>query len=150
MALLEATFETGWRFSRPEVRRALIVSTEPEDRKTLARILAGCGFECSLCSMVEEAEAAIDSGEFSVIFCQESLVGGGFLDVMRAANFGGRNIPVVVCARLYCTNAYLHAMAMGAYDFVVSPYQKFDVEWIAEGALRRLGEPQRKTARKAA
>lgn len=116
--------------------RALVALAEVEDRRNLARILAECGFEPVLCSTAGEAREAIASGRIRIVFCGEVILSGGSSDVLRAAQSSGRHIPVIVCSRFYNTRIYLNVMEMGAYDFVVAPYDRTNVAWIAESALR--------------
>jgi DNA-binding NtrC family response regulator len=136
----DSRFAGKERLHGSRLGRALIALAETQDGKSLARILAECGFEPVLCSSAGEAREAIASGTIRIVFCGEGIAGGGCRDVLRAAHSGGRNIPVIVCSRLYNTRDYLNVMEMGAYDFLISPYDKTNVAWIAEGALRNAQE----------
>jgi DNA-binding NtrC family response regulator len=131
-------------------RQALVALADHQDRETIGRILVGCGLHPVLCSTSAEARAILASKTISLVFCQAALPDGGFLEVLRAADSSRRKVPIVVCSRLVDADLYLRAMEMGAYDFVVSPYQKADVAWIAEGALRKVAEPPRAVAAHAA
>jgi DNA-binding NtrC family response regulator len=132
------------------LHQALVALADPQDRATIGRILAGCGLHPILCSTSAEARAILASKPISLVFCQESLPDGGFLEVLRAADSSRRKVPIVVCSRLVNADLYLRVMEMGAYDFVVSPYQKADVAWIVEGALRKTAEARRAAAGHAA
>jgi DNA-binding NtrC family response regulator len=67
-------------------------------------------------------------------FCEDRLPDGDYTDFLSVVRSSGWPIPVVVCSRQPNLSLYLDAMVMGAYDFMVPPYEKADVAWIAEGA----------------
>jgi DNA-binding NtrC family response regulator len=116
-------------------RWVLIAFDESEDRETLTRIVAECGWRPMPCSTLKEAKALLASQSISLVFCQQGLQGGGWFRLFRAASSGARSVPIIVCSRVVDMDSYLDAMEVGAYDFMVRPYCKRDVQWVAEGAL---------------
>ena len=137
MNALEITPDAG----RSAVRRwALIAIGDDDDRDSLSRIVAECGLEPVPCTNLREARSLLASQPIHLVFCQDNLPGGGCFDLLRATLASAHAPPVIVCSRVVDMRLYLDVMEAGACDYMVSPYQKRDVQWLAEGALLKAAE----------
>jgi len=121
------------------VPHALLVLASVDDRETLCWSVAVCGVQPVPCSTLQEAKTVMASDAIGLALCEDRLSDGDYTDFLRAVRSSGRPIPVVVCSRRLDLGLYLDAMEMGAYDFVVRPYQEADLAWILEGALWKAG-----------
>ena len=136
MNVISAFSEASGTLAR--LPHALLVLENEDDRKTLCRMVAECGVQPVPCSTLQDAKALVASDAISIAFCENRLDDGDYMDFLRAVRSTGRTIPVVVCSRQLDLSLYLDAMEMGAYDFVVRPYQEADLAWIMEGALWKV------------
>ena len=114
---------------------ALLVLESEDDRDTLVWMVAECGVQPMPCSTLREAKSLLPSHSIGLAFCEQQLSDGDYREFLGTVRSSQRPIPVVVCARELDLSLYLDAMELGAYDFIVGPYQKADVAWIVEGAL---------------
>lgn len=102
------------------------------------RALAGCGVETVFAPTVARALAILTRGGVSLVFCAAELTDGRFHDILRATTQTGLQVPVIVASRSDDTRSYLDAMRSGAYDYVATPCQRSEVEWIVANALHRM------------
>lgn len=116
--------------------QVLVASPYPETRQLISSILGQCKLEPVLSSTVSEARRVLALQPISLVFCEDHLPDGSFRDILGEAGRGATRIPVVVIARLGDWDRYLEAMRFQVFDYVACPFQRADVEWIVNRALR--------------
>ena len=119
---------------------ALVVSFELEIRKPLLRTLESLKADVVVCSRVEQAEEVLGRDPIDVVFCDEHLPDGSYVNLLEA-NHGHNKIPrLVVTTRQGDWNLYFEAVAKGAFDVIRCPCQPTDVEMTLIRVLREGDE----------
>ena len=119
----------------PSPGRVLVVCSQQQTLQTLVGILWQCGVRPLVASTVRAARAALVYPIY-VVFCEDQLPDGGFeavLDLLRALRPVAR---LLVCSGLDDVDRYLHAMDLGAFDFLCPPYKLPEIEHTLENVLR--------------
>jgi len=118
----------------------LVVSCRPENRKMLMRVFEGLPIDGYSAPSIQEAKEAVRLRSFPVIFCEERLPDGSYVDLLRYVQSVGEDIRFVV---LLCTGEweeYLEALRAGAEEVLRRPLQPTDVDLALIHAMRgRLG-----------
>jgi DNA-binding NtrC family response regulator len=94
------------------------------------------------CSSLREARALLLDAGASVIFCDAQLQDGTYQDLLRTLDKTTTNHFVVITSAPD-DEKYEEAMQLGAFDVIVSPCRRSDVQWIVIRAMqedRREGE----------
>jgi DNA-binding NtrC family response regulator len=102
------------------------------------------------CASLQEARMVLVDAAPSLIFCDHQLPDGTYQDLLRMLDKMGKNRLVVITPTAD-DDKYEEAVALGAFDVIVSPCRRSDVQWIAIRAMqedRREGrtpdsEPER-------
>ncbi len=123
---------------------AVIVFGDPEARQALANLLVKQGLVCVPASTAKEVESILVREAVSLILCSEELPDGGFRDVLRQAARALNKVPVIVFSRLADWERYLNILRTGAFDYVLYPSVRGEIERIVRNALSpRQPEPER-------
>jgi two-component system response regulator AtoC len=135
---------------RPET--ILILDDENLIRWSLKSKLAKAGYDTMDSASIREAHAALTSREPDLIILDQNLPDGtgvGFLEELRAA---GNQVPVVMLTAVDRSNIAVHAMKLGAADYITKPINFDELLVVIEKALEnkrvmarlnRLEEEQR-------
>ena len=115
---------------------AVIVSADLEAQQALANRLDECGLTAISASTVGEAEAILNLGFVSVIVCSDELPDGGFRDIVRRTARTPNKVPVVVFSRFANWERYLSVLRSGAFDYVLYPPMRGEIERVVRNALR--------------
>lgn len=94
----------------------LIVSCRPENRKMLLRVFEGLPIDSYSAPTVEQAKEALRLRSFSVVFCEERLSDGTYIDFLRDVRGLSEDTRFVV---MLCTGEweeYLEALRIGAEE----------------------------------
>ena len=87
-------------------------------------------------SSLSEAQTAIARADVAVIFCDDVLPDGSYLDLLAAMPKATRKVPfIVVMSREDQDRIYREAMEHGAFDVIVSPCSRQDVQWVVIRAM---------------
>jgi len=116
--------------------KVLVAGSDPEKRGTLVNILMESGLEPMVASDIEEVRNILARKQLHIIFCEHNLSGGGFREILRMATQMGSLVEVVVSSMLGELDEYLHAMKLGAFDFVAPPYRGADIISIVDNACQ--------------
>ncbi len=112
----------------------LIVSADLETLRTLSNVLSQWALEPICCSTVSEAQAALSEQVVPLVFCEDHLADGSFREVLRAAEFAGPRVRVVVTTRNGCRN---EAFRLGAFNVISCPCQISDVQQTIFRAMQK-------------
>jgi DNA-binding NtrC family response regulator len=115
----------------------LVASSELENRRCLLHILDSLALNAISCRSVDEAREVLDRQEVDMIFCDESLAGGTYRDLLNSA-MRRKGLPVIIA--LHSGDGdwdeYLEAIRLGAFDAVRYPLQPTDIELAVLRAAR--------------
>lgn len=114
-----------------------------EDAERLAALLAEglrrAGWDVMPVGTLEEAEAALASGEYDVVVLDRGLPDGDGLDLVRALRSRQGAPPVLVMTARGAVNEVCEGLDLGADDYVVKPVAL--VELVSRlNVLRRRGK----------
>ena len=116
-------------------RSAVVVSSNPEHRRSLAGLLSGCGVAALQADSLRQTKTLLNEQPVSLVLCDESLPDGGFRDVIRELARAPRKVPVIVTSCLADWNHYLKMLGAGAFDCVTSPPHAGEVQIVVGNAL---------------
>jgi DNA-binding response OmpR family regulator len=113
----------------------LVVSDNREVQKAFADLLEKNGMVPLVASTVSQAEALLDHVPVSMVFCSDELPNPGVDVFVRRAADTSKRPPVVVVSRLDDWERYLKFLQRGAFDYVLYPFNRVDVERVVKNAL---------------
>ena len=124
------------------VPRLLIVDDEARLRRVLELALADRGFHVAGTGTAREAIALVAAGDIDVVLTDLQLPDRSGLEILAALRERHADIPVVLITAFGTVETAVQAMKLGAYDYVLKPFQVDDIE----NVLRRAVQ-QRRTER---
>ena len=116
--------------------QVLVVSSELENRRSVAGILEreGCDIVCA--SRVRDCQEVLATHNINLVFCDRRLADGSYRDILALIRPLDRKVRVFVTSRLADWDEYLEALHQGAFDLIASPCQPTDVAWTLIQARR--------------
>jgi len=119
--------------------RVLVALSDPAGQQAIQNVLPRCGAEPIFASTMREARAVLSQElePVALVVCEDRLVDGNFRELLPVAKAAREEVPVVVTSRIENTEEYLEAMKLGAFDFVVAPFDRSELERIVHNALHR-------------
>ncbi len=124
------------------IPRLLIVDDEAKLRRVLELALADRGFHVTGTGTAREAIALVAAGDIDVVLTDLQLPDRSGLEILAALRERHADIPVVLITAFGTVETAVQAMKLGAYDYVLKPFQVDDIE----NVLRRAVQ-QRRTER---
>ena len=115
---------------------ALLASQELPVQQALAAILASHGITAIVTTTVDEAEHFLSRTPVSLIFCSDELPSAG-IDRLVLQTGHKDKVPLVVVSRLDDWARFLHFLQRGAFDYVVYPFERKEIERVLKAALGR-------------
>jgi two-component system, response regulator RegA len=123
----------------------LIVSCRSDNRKMLLRVFEGLPIDSYTAPTIEQAMEALRLRPFSVVFCEERLSDGTYVDLLRDVRVISNETRFVV---MLCTGEweeYLEALRLGAEEVLRCPLQPTDIDLALIHAMRG-GAPRKEMA----
>jgi DNA-binding NtrC family response regulator len=120
----------------PNLREVLVVSSDDQIRRNLARIIEVCGLEPVLSVSVADSRAVLSRYPICVVVCEDRLADGNYPDVVKAVQRTSADAPVVVVSCLPEWNEYLNAIQVGVFGYIGFPARRGEIESALENALR--------------
>lgn len=115
----------------------LLVMTR-ERRAALLEQLEACGTNVlAACDCNEASQILKAKPPVQVVISDASLPGANWRDVLELVAASNTHAEVIVCTRFPDTTLWIDALERGAYDLLVEPYQKEEVQRILEAAADR-------------
>jgi len=102
--------------------------------------------EAVSCSSLQEARDLLPDSTFSLIFCEETLPDGTYLDVLNIQGKALKTRVVVISDMSHVEEKYQQAMDLGAFEMIASPCRASDVQWVV---IRAIQEESRHAGRRA-
>jgi DNA-binding NtrC family response regulator len=113
----------------------MVVSHLLEAHQAFASILGSRGIAPILASTAEEAQTILGRHSISLIFCSDELPGGGIDVLIRQTSQPPPRVPVVVVSRFDDWRRYLYFLQAGAFDCVLYPPRRGEIERIVRNLL---------------
>ena len=126
----------------PDERRAappkiLVVDDEEPVRKAIIRILERRGFECVAAEDVAMARSALEADGFSLVVSDMNMPGESGLDLVRSIISGHPDTATLMCTGLDDAELARTAIEIGAYGYIVKPFEPNEIVIGVLNALRR-------------
>lgn len=115
----------------------LIVSCRLENRKMLLRVFEGLPIDSYSAATIQQAKEALSLRPFSIVFCEERLFDGAYVDLLRDVQSASEDAQFVV---MLCTGEwkeYQEALRLGAEEVLRCPLQPTDIDLALIHAMRR-------------
>jgi DNA-binding NtrC family response regulator len=126
--------------------RVLVVGAT-ENRDAVTSAMSHWSIDPVCCSGVREARTLLPDARPSLIFCDEMLADGTYRDLLHELGKSAKTHLVVISLTPDLDDNYNEAIGLGAFDMIVSPCRRTDVQWIAIRAMqegvRRSGSKRR-------
>ena len=97
------------------------------------------------CCTLREARGLLPDATLSLIFCEDTLTDGSYLDLFNILGKPLKTRLVVISAMSHVDEKYKAAIASGAFDMIASPCRPSDVQWMV---VRAIQEEARHVGRK--
>ncbi len=117
--------------------RILIVDDEPHICRLLARYLSAEGYECSEAADGETAIKKLAAGGFQLVISDIMMPGMSGIDLLRIINSRYGDLAVILVTALDDRKTATRALELGAYGFIMKPFDKNEVLIGVENALER-------------
>ena len=105
----------------------LVVGSDPECRRTLTDVLGLWGMGVSFVSTIAEARKILLEQPVTLVFCESDLPDGSLTDLVDAT--ASKRRPVRLVAILHNADDYADAIRVGAFEAVLVPCRRPDVQW---------------------
>jgi len=92
--------------------------------------------EAVSCSSLQEARALLPDSTLSVVFCEETLPDGTYLDVLALLGRPIKTRVVVISPSSHVEEKYEEAIRSGAFEVIASPSRTSDVQWVLIRAIQ--------------
>jgi putative two-component system response regulator len=115
----------------------LVVDDDSAIRRMIARILGKAGYECTEASDASVALQFADSQEFCLVTCDVNMPGGSGLGLVRDLRTRHPDIAVVMVSGMDDPETAAVATELGAYGYVVKPFESNEILIASANALRR-------------
>jgi CheY-like chemotaxis protein len=123
MTEMEASdLDRSHEFPEKEDSRLLIVLPEEEDRQTLEKIVAFCGWTVYRAATCEEAILFAQFARPRVIVCDADLPDGGWRRIWEALSSSLQPSQLIVASRHADENLWLQVLGEGGHDVLLKPF----------------------------
>jgi DNA-binding NtrC family response regulator len=106
----------------------LLVGSDSECRRTLADVLRFWGMEGMFASTISEARTILLEQPIGLVFCESHLPDGGFPELLEAG--ASRKFAFRLVAMVHDVDEYANAMRRGAFEAILVPCQRSDIQWV--------------------
>jgi DNA-binding NtrC family response regulator len=79
-------------------------------------------------STISDARKILLEQSIGLVFCESHLPDGGFTGLLDAA--ASRTFPLRLVAILHDGNEYANAIRLGAFEAILVPCQRSDIQWV--------------------
>jgi len=116
--------------------RVLIVDDERKMRRVLQMMLENLDFESVATETAEEALAVAETEHFDLVLTDIKLPGKSGIELLRALHEGDPGLPVIVLTAYGTVQSAVEAMKLGAFDYVMKPFDVEALEQVVRNALQ--------------
>jgi two-component system response regulator AtoC len=118
------------------MKRVLVVDDERKMRRLLQMMLESLGLESVAADTAEEALRLSQAEHFDLVLTDLRLPGMSGLDLLRGLREGETTVPVILLTAYGSVPSAVEAMKLGAFDYVVKPFDVDALEQVVQNALR--------------
>ena len=117
--------------------RVLIVDDESAIARMLVRIMQRSGYSCGLALSAQEAQELMRQQEYDVVVTDMDMPGGSGLDLISSLRRDYPNVATLMVTGLDDPLLAHAALEVGAYGYIVKPFEANEVIFNVANALRR-------------
>ena len=121
----------------PDVPRLLVVDDEEPLLEIFVEFFEESEYELTIAKTGEEAIELLERQEFDLVVTDLNLPGADGLDVLTHAKRRDREMEVIVLTGNASTLTAIDALRQGAYDYVLKPFDLYEMEQTVNKALER-------------
>ncbi len=126
------------RAQEPLVRRVLVVDDEDSIRTALSKFLRARGFEVTAAASGEEAIAAVLAGDrFALMLCDIRMPGMSGVELVPKVLEVDPDMAVMMLTAVNDASTATEALAAGAMDYLMKPFELDELEAHIERVLHR-------------
>jgi DNA-binding response OmpR family regulator len=123
--------------------RILAVDDEPDVCELLSRWLRTEGYDCTVAYSGEEALKELKSGTFDLVLSDIMMPGMSGIDLLQIMKPLFPDVPVLMVTAVDDASTGVLAVELGAYGYVIKPFNKNEILIGVAGALERRREKLR-------
>jgi nitrogen regulation protein NR(I) len=114
----------------------LIIDDDPGIRSAMREVLESDGFSVAIEADGQRGLALALANAFSIVICDLKLPGMDGLEVIRELHQTKPHLPIILMTAHGTTETAIEAMKIGAYDYIVKPFEMPDFLSLLEKASR--------------
>ena len=117
--------------------KLLVVDDEEPVRRALVRILERRGFACTQAEDVASARAILASESFALVVSDMNMPGESGLELVRSVVMNYPDTATLMCTGIDDAELASSAIEIGAYGYIVKPFEQNEIVIAVLNALRR-------------
>ncbi|MBW3594351.1 MAG: response regulator [Actinobacteria bacterium] len=117
--------------------KLLIVDDEEPVRRALERILERKGYDCTSVEGVDTAREALTNDTFALVLSDVNMPGESGIDLVKTIVADYPDTATVMCTGLDDSELARTAIEIGAYGYIVKPFEPNEIVIAVMNALRR-------------
>ena len=115
----------------------LVVDDEAPVLRSLSRILTRQGYECAVAASADEARALLNERAFDLVLSDVNMPGQSGIELLEEISITFENIATVMVTGVDDRTLAERALQMGAYGYVIKPFESNEILIAVSNALRR-------------
>jgi two-component system response regulator PilR (NtrC family) len=119
------------------VKRILVVDDEQSMRELLAIMLRKDGFDVVAAESRAQAAAVLARGPVDLIVTDVKLPDGDGIEILRHVKAAAPETVVIVMTAFGSTETAVAALKLGAYDYLIKPFDVDELKIVVRNALER-------------
>jgi two-component system, NtrC family, response regulator PilR len=119
------------------VKRILVVDDEQSMRELLAIMLRKDGFDVVAAESRTQAAAVLARGPVDLIVTDVKLPDGDGIEILRHVKAAAPDTVVIVMTAYGSTETAVAALKLGAYDYLIKPFDVDELKIVVRNALER-------------
>jgi two-component system response regulator PilR (NtrC family) len=119
------------------VKRVLVVDDEQSMRELLAIMLRRDGFDVVAAESRAQAAAVLARGPVDLIVTDVKLPDGDGIEILRHVKAAAPETVVIVMTAFGSTETAVAALKLGAYDYLIKPFDVDELKIVVRNALER-------------
>ena len=117
------------------MKRVLIVDDEPKLRRLLAGHFDDLGYTTTTAGSINQSFALLEKDFFDLVITDVRLPDGSGIDILKQAKAAFEDTQVIVITAYGTVHDAVDAMRIGAYDYILKPFELDTLSLLAERAL---------------
>ena len=118
-------------------RKLLLVDDDPYSTTQLRKLLESDSLSVDAVSSGQEALAALENADYSVLITDLRMPGMGGMDLIREVAQRRVMVTTIVTTAFGSFDRVVEAMRLGAYDFLTKPIDPTNLQIVIDRALKK-------------